>query len=120
MEEKWDIYLYLTILYFCSSWTGELVHWAAVESEPPTLRIVSVQSLQNLPNTLAVRQVHFLVKSHLLAAVAAHPLLPELGHDAEKQAQYTFGCYGCKGRYGTLEETLGTPYYWNESPVTRG
>jgi len=120
MEEKWDIYLYHSNLYFCRSWTGELVHCAVVESEPKWLRIVSVQSLQNLPDKLAVRQVDFLVKSHLLLAVALHPLLLELDHDAEKQALYTFNCFGCKGRYGTLEETLGTPYYWNQSPITGG
>jgi hypothetical protein len=119
MEEKWDIYLYDSNLYFCRSWTGELVHCAVVETEPKRLRIVSVQSFQNLPDKLAVRQVDFLCKSHLLLAVALHPLLLELGHDAEKQARYTFGCYGCKGRYGTLEETLGTPC-WNQTPVTGG
>lgn len=120
MEQKWDIYLYESYLFFCRSWTGELTHRALLETAVPRLRVVSVESAHTLPDRLAVRQVDFLIKSHLLLAAALHPLLPELGQDAEKQAQYTFNCYGSKGRYGTLEETLGTPYFWNRTLLSAG
>jgi hypothetical protein len=115
MEQKWDIYLYDSCLFFRRSWTGALTHRAVLETELPRLRVASVESAHTLPDGLAVRQVDFLIKSHLLLAAAVHPLLPDLGQDAEKQAHYTFNCYGSKGRYGTLVETVGTPYYWNRA-----
>jgi len=120
MEQKWDIYLYDSCLFFCLSWTGEVTYRAVLETEVPRLRVVSVESAHILSDRLAVRQVDFLIKSHLLLAAALHPLLPELGQDAEKQAQFTFNCYGSRGLYGTLEETLGTPYFWNRALRTRG
>jgi hypothetical protein len=118
MEEKWDIYLYNEHFFFCRSWGGELIHRAVVKSELPTLTVLKVESSQELPENRAVRQVDFLVKSHLMLAIALHPLPFELGQDVEKQAAHSFACYGNKGRYGTFEETIGTPYYWNQSPVT--
>jgi hypothetical protein len=117
MEEKWDIYSYDERLFFCRSWSGELIYRAAVKCELPTFEVLMVESSEKLPEKLAVQQVDFLVKSHLLLAMALHPLLAELGHDAEKQAMHSFGRYGNKGRYGTLEETIGTAYYWNQSPL---
>ena len=117
MEEKWDIYSYDERLFFCRSWNGELVYRAAVKCEPPSLEIWMVESRQEIHENLAVRQVDFLVKSHLMLAAALHPLSPDLARDEEKQAVYSFGCYGTKGRYGTLEETIGTSYYWDQSPA---
>jgi hypothetical protein len=118
MEEKWDIYLYEEGLFFCRSWSGELIYRAAAKCEPPALIISMVESSQLLPEKLAVRQVDFLIKSHLMLATALHPLPADLGRDAEKQATNSFSWYGAKGRYGTLEETIGTAYYWNQSPLT--
>jgi hypothetical protein len=120
MEVKWDIYLYEERLFFCRSWDGELIYRAAVNCGPPTLKVLMVESSQDLPEKLAVRQVDFLVKSHLMLALALHPLLVELGRDEEKQAAYSFACYGAKGCYGTLEETIGTAYHWNQSSLTDG
>ena len=77
-----------------------------------------MESDRDLPEKLAIRQVDFLVKSHLLSAMALHPLLAELGNDAEKQALRSFESYGRRALYGTLEETIGTRYYWNQSPLT--
>lgn len=116
MEEKWDIYSYDERLFFCRSWSGELIYRAAVKCEPPTLRVLTVESSENLPENMAVRQVDFLVKSHLMSAVALHPLPLDLGRDAEKQALHSFGRYGSRGLYGTLEETIGTACYWNQFP----
>jgi hypothetical protein len=113
MEEKWDIYWYDERLFFCRSWGGELIYRATAKCEPPTLTVLMVESIQRLPEKMAVRQADFLVKSHLMSAVALHPLPEELGLDAEKQALYSFGYYGRRGLYGTLEETIGTAYHWN-------
>lgn len=118
MEEKWDIYLYEEHIFFCRSWSGELIYRASAESELPALNILTVESNQQLAGNLTVRQVDFLIKSHLMLATALHPLPAELGRDEEKQAANSFSCYGVKGRYGSLEETIGTAYFWHQSPLT--
>ena len=81
MEEKWDIYLYEEGLFFCRSWSGELIYRAAAKCEPPTLKIsiVEMESSQQLPEKLAVRQVDFLIKSHLMLATALHPFARRSG-----------------------------------------
>lgn len=120
MEEKWDIYSFDDRLFFCRSWSGELIYRAAVKCDPPTLKVLMVESSQASPEKTAVRQVDFLVKSHLMSAIALHPLPEELRHDTEKLAIYSFTFYGRRGLYGTFEETIGTAYHWHRSPQTQG
>jgi hypothetical protein len=117
MEEKWDIYLYEEHLFFCRSWSGELVYRVAAICELPELRICELERTSQVPEKLAVQQIDFLVKSYLMLATALHPLFPDLGQDEEKQALQSFSTYGNKGLYGTLEETVGTPYYWDRRPL---
>ena len=79
-----------------------------------------MESDRDLPEKLAIRQVDFLVKSHLLSAMALHPLLAELGNDAEKQALRSFESYGRRALYGTLDrhplllEPISTHQQMNE------
>lgn len=113
MEVKWDIYLYNDQLYFCRSWGGELFYRATAECEPPTLRVLLVETSQRIDEKNAVRNLDFLMKSHALQAKALHPLSESMGRDTQKLAQFSFAAYGCRGLYGTFEETIGTPYYWD-------
>ena len=115
MEEKWDIYLYDDHFYFCRSWGGELFYRAAMQCEPPTLRVLGVETGQKNDEKTALRNVDFLVKSHVLLAKALHPLPRELGRDTQKLAVSSFSAYGRIGLYGTFEETIGTPYYWDRA-----
>jgi hypothetical protein len=117
MEVKWDIYLFSDQMFFCRSWTGDLVYRATVKVEPSELRVLNVETTQQESSKMVVRVTDFLVKSHVLGAVALHPLGEELGRNAEKLAAYSFGYYGCMGRYGTLEETIGTAYYPHQIPM---
>jgi hypothetical protein len=119
MEEKWDIYFYDELLFFCRSWGGDLIFRAAAKCEPPTLRVLQVEASQKITEKMAVREVDFLIKSHLLSATALHPLSLELGRDAQELVLYSFTCYGRRGLYGTSEETIATVYYWNRSPSKR-
>lgn len=95
-----------------------MIYRAAAKSEPAELKISVVERTPPLPEKLALRQVDFLIKSHLMLATALHPLFLDLGRGEEKQALHSFSLYGNKGRYGTLEETVSTAYYWNQSPLT--
>jgi len=112
MEEKWDIYLYGDHLYFCRSWGGELTYRAAVECQPPALRVPMIETSQKSAEKIAVRDVDFLIKSHVLGAKALHPLPRDMGRDTEKLALFSFAAWGRMGLYGTFEETIGTPCYW--------
>jgi len=113
MEVKWDIYLYDDKLYFCRSWSGEMLYRATTKCEPPILHVALVETSQKSGEKTTLRNVDFLVKSHALQAKALHPLPENLGRDPEQLAQHSFSAYGSKGLYGTLEETIGTPYYYN-------
>jgi hypothetical protein len=111
MEEKWDIYLYDDRLYFCRSWGGELIYRAALECAPPALRILMVETSQKSDEKAAIREVDFLIKSHVLSGQALHPLPRDMGRDPEKLALFSFSCWGRMGMCGTFEETIGTLCY---------
>jgi hypothetical protein len=115
MEEKWDIYFYRDHLYFCRSWGGELFYRVASEWEPPTLKVSLIEASHKTNEKSSVRDVDFLIKSHVLSAKALHPLPPEIGRDTQKLALYSFAAYGRLGLYGTFEETIGTPCYGGQS-----
>ncbi len=113
MEVKWDIYLYDDKLYFCRSWSGEMLYRATTKCEPPILHVVLVETSQESNEKTTLRHADFLIKSHALQAKALHPLPENLGRNPEQLPRHSFSAYGSKGLYGTLEETIGTPYYYN-------
>lgn len=115
MEEKWDVYLYDDQLYFCRSWQGELMYRVKVQCEPQVLKVVLIEGSHKTNEKMTLRDVDFLMKSHVLGSIALHPLPREVGRDPQKLAVYSFAAYGCLGMYGTFEETVGTPYYWDRS-----
>jgi hypothetical protein len=109
MEEKWDIYLYQSKIYFCRSWTSNLLyvaHFSADGQGVAITKIVAAGELAADP-TLPVRQVDYLNKSHLFGRAAPHPLPAELPRDLQKIAFYSFSQYGHKCCFGTYENTLG-------------
>jgi hypothetical protein len=111
MEEKWDIYLYGDRLYFCRSWTGELNYRVTVDCEPPELKILQIETARESDAQIAMRDVDFLIKTHVLRAKALHPLPTNIGQDIEKLALFSFTLYGRLGLYGTFAETIGTSWY---------
>jgi hypothetical protein len=115
MEEKWDIYMYDDHLYFCRSWGGQLFYRVALRCEPRALRVCLVEASHKTNEKIALRDVDFLIKSHVLLAKALHPLPQELGRDTQKLALFSFSAYGRMGLYGTFEETIGTRYYREQS-----
>jgi hypothetical protein len=119
MEEKWDVYFYDDHFYFCRSWQGELMYRVKVQRGPPALKVVLIEGSHKTNEKITLRDVDFLMKSHVRGAVALHPLPRELGRDAQKLAVYSFSAYGRLGMYGTFEETVGTPYYRDRSIAIR-
>lgn len=114
MEERWDIYCYDDRLYFCRSWGGELFYRATIKCDLATLSVLNVETGPRSKGDIAVRDVDFLVKSHLMLAKALHPLPPAMGKDIQKLALWSHSAYGRMGLYGTMEETIGTPYFWEK------
>ena len=121
MEEKWDVYWYAPYLYFCPSWTGQLVFAIQFEILPaPAERILA----NNTPLTFCarsvliakdsakddegfiVRQVDYLIKRFLFRRRVPHPLPPDLERDAETAAAYSFSVYGNMCCFGSFEDTL--------------
>jgi hypothetical protein len=111
MEEKWYIYMYDDHLYFCRSWGGELFYRVTLQRERSALRVLLVEAGHKTAEKITLRDVDFLIKSHVLSAKALHPLPQELGRDTQKLALFSFSAYGRLGLYGTFDETIGTPYY---------
>jgi hypothetical protein len=53
--------------------------------------------------------------SHVMSAKALRPLPREIDRDTEKLALSSLSACGPIGLYGTFEDTIGTPYYWDQS-----
>ncbi|MFC4314139.1 hypothetical protein ACFPN2_34010 [Steroidobacter flavus] len=109
MEQKWDIYLYGSRLYFCRSWTDALVFCADFSTTANTLAIETiwapVEAIDGGPG-LAVRQVDYLIKNHLLRRAVPHPLPEGLEKDPGTIGLYSFSQYGSLCCFGTYADTL--------------
>ena len=109
MEQKWDIYLYQQNLYFCRSWTGALVYVAAFDMAKGKIGVNKIWAAKEAlsdDHGFAVREVDYLIKSHVMHGHVPHPLPPDLQKDAESIGQYSFGQYGNMCCFGTYADTL--------------
>jgi hypothetical protein len=108
MEDKWDIYLYGGNLYFARSWTGELDLRAAIDfrGEEAVITEVEASGAKVMDDeTLAVREVDFLMKTHVYGKVAPHPFPQGLPEDKKVLALHSFSEYGRWASYGSFEDT---------------
>lgn len=108
MEHKWDIYLYGDRLYFCRSWTGMLTYVAEFSVGASSLKIARVWVSGDCADTsdFAIREIDYLIKSHLYGRQVPHPLPDEIARDPEDVALYSFSQYGNMCCFGTFEDTL--------------
>lgn len=106
MEDKWDLYLLKEHLYFCRSWTGELIFRASVELSDKNMAITAIETSSSEGDDIATRQVAFLVWSHMLGRLSLHPLPKRFGADIQSLTIYSFSQFGRRGWYGTMEDTL--------------
>lgn len=107
MEEKWDIYLYDGRVYFSRSWTGTLAFVAELTEDDDALRIARIWAPGSNEPTHSVRQVDYLVKSHLYKRRVPHPLPDDLEKDPDVVAMYSFSQYGRLCSFGSFGDTLG-------------
>ncbi|KQW13041.1 hypothetical protein ASE08_07740 [Rhizobacter sp. Root16D2] len=108
MEEKWDIYLYENLVYFCRSWTGSLILVAEIAPVETSLRVSRIWASRAQESAFALQQVDYLIKSHLYKLRVPHPLPLELQNDSKAAALYSFSQYGRICCFGTFESTLGS------------
>lgn len=103
MEEKWDIYLRDGRLYFCRSWTGQLVFAAAFAHRDEVISIDRIWT-SDAPE-FSIRQIDYLVRSHLFRNPAAHPLPGDLPREPQAIASYSFSQYGKRCGFGVYGDS---------------
>lgn len=109
MEQKWDIYLYGDRLYFCRSWTDALVFVATFSTTADSLAIETIWAAAEAMEggrEHVVRQVDYLIKSHLFRRVVPHPLPDMLQKDPSSIGLYSFNQFGNVCCFGTFADTL--------------
>lgn len=109
MEDKWDVYQLDGMLYFCRSWTGDLVYQARIDWTPTFCRVVEIRHDRRSGAThLHVQAVlDFLMKSHLCGIIAPHPLRQIDDPTPDRLALASFSDFGRRGWYGTFEDARG-------------
>lgn len=103
MEEKWDIYLCGDRLHFCRSWTGQPVFVAAFAHHDDTISIDRIWT-SGAPD-FSIRQIDYLIRSHLFRTPAAHPLPDDLPREPHAIASYSFSQYGKRCGFGVYGDT---------------
>lgn len=107
MEDKWDIYLFHSQLYFCRSWSGILAYRAHVHSVSDKILVTQIDYEKQRANEPmdAVKDVDYLIKSHLYGVVVPHPLLRNITNDPKQLALDSFSRFGRRCLYGSHEDT---------------
>lgn len=103
MEEKWDIYLRGDRLHFCRSWTGQLIFAATFAHRDDTISIDRIWT-SGTPD-FSIRQIDYLIRSHLFRTPAAHPLPDDLPREPHAIAAYSFSQYGKRCGFGVYGDT---------------
>ena len=108
MEDRWDIIIDGEWLVFARSWTGTPVYRAGVQFTEREMKVSPIELDGNeiTGPEFAVRQVDFLIKSHLLEAEVPHPLPPGFPDDTERILIYSFKQYGRHAAYATFADKL--------------
>lgn len=107
MEDKWDIYYLNGWFYFARSWGGEIVFRAEVKftGTQAIVSMVEADAKLSADPQLAVRQVDFLIKNHLLGMEVAHPLPAGFPDDPMQIAVYSHNWYGRHAAFAAYEDT---------------
>ncbi|MCX4029276.1 hypothetical protein H0A36_07295 [Endozoicomonas sp. SM1973] len=109
MEDKWDIYLYGSKIYFCRSWTGELFFVIDFELKN---NIINVSKLYVPKSAIEdgelylQQQVDYLIKHHLLGKIVPHPLPMGFPQDLQAIAFLSLSNYGKNCCFATYENTI--------------
>jgi hypothetical protein len=109
MEDKWDIFLYDSFLYFVRSWGGELIYKAQVNISTETTIIEGVEVESRLVEDgeeEVLCDVDFLVKSHLYNLPVPHRIQKGIS-ESDKQliTISSFTSFGRWASFATYEDT---------------
>jgi hypothetical protein len=110
MEDKWDIYGWNDIIYFTRSWTGEVVYKAFIIVANTNFKIHEIEYIPNEneeDKSLAINNVHFLIKTLAFGAIHPHKVPKSLTTDKDI-ALYSFNQFGHNCWYATFDEILDT------------
>ena len=107
MEEKWDIYLYDSQLYFARSWTGDLVFLANAAFNENRVRVNSILATSHATSSAeyVIGTVDYLMKSHLYRLPVPHPLPEGFSSDPDAIACWSFNAYGRYGAFASHQDT---------------
>lgn len=120
MEDKWNIYLYDSHLYFVRSWTGDLVYRARIIFYPDWANVVAVEGPKPVIESdasYAVAVVDYLIRSHVGGMPIPHPLPRHSGRDPSELARFSFSEYGRRALFGTHADTTRIPISSREQPI---
>ncbi len=109
MEDKWDVFLQGGRLIFCRSWTGNLEMVAEIDINPFSMVVNRVWVRSEMFEDdayLPVRQVDYLIRSHVLGRSAPHPVPLSLERNAQDVGDYSFSTFGRNCSFGSFEDTL--------------
>jgi len=108
MEDKWVIYLEGDCLCFARSWTRAMIYRAKVSFSDDQMDLVlidaDIEASFGDPE-FAVRQVDYLIASHLGQVVVPHPLPDGFPDDIREIVTFSFGQYGRRAWYATYADT---------------
>jgi len=110
MEDKWDIYFFGPHIYFVRSWSGQLIYRATVRFENQRMVITRIECAAGHEAESGRRSVDYLVKSHVLGAIALHPLLGDPPADPMQIAVSSFAAFGRRCARGTYADTTVLPW----------
>lgn len=107
MEDKWDIFLYDSKLYFARSWTGELVFVANAAFDENRVRVNSISARSHATSgpEYVIGTIDYLMKSHLYRLPVPHPLPEGFSSDPDAIAFWSFGAYGRYAAFAAHEDT---------------
>jgi len=109
MEDKWDMFFFDDFLYFARSWTGILQMRAQVQRSGKYVAITAVEAGPGNRPTPAppqgVRDVDFLVKSHVFGHEVPHALPPGVPDDPQLIAPISMQMFGRWASFATFEDS---------------
>jgi hypothetical protein len=116
MEDRWHVFLIEGWLYFVRSWSGQLVYRASVRFEPGRAFVRAIEAPGEAARedaAFCVREVDYLLKSHVLDAMVPHPLPQGLPEDPRQVALFSLSRHGRRGCFATFEDATGfDPVHW--------
>ncbi len=116
MEDRWDVFLIEGWLYFVRSWSGQLVYRASVRFEPGRAHARVIEAPNEAVRedaAFCVREVDYLLKSHVLDAMVPHPIPAALPDDPKQIALFSFSRHGRRGCFATYADaTAFDPVHW--------